>query len=105
MKRYSLKVWANISVKSKSKILSSKYSQKFLDHVKQSARDADKTASKRKIQKTVANNWWFDRKKIANKITNVWRNALQNFPEPDENQTEIPNKRYISSGKINLLMI
>ena len=63
MKRYSLKVWANISVKSKSKILSSKYSQKFLDHVKQSARDADKTASKRKIQKTVANNWWFDRKK------------------------------------------
>ena len=61
MKRYSLKVWANISVKSKSKILSSKYSQKFLDHVKQSARDAVKTAS-RKIQTTVANNWWFDRK-------------------------------------------
>ena len=56
MKRYSLKVWANISVKSKSKILSSKYSQKFLDHVKQSARDAVKTAS-RKIQTTVANNW------------------------------------------------
>ena len=62
MKCYSLKVWANISVKSKSIILSSKYSHKFLDHVKQSARDAVKTASKRKIQKTVANNWWFHRK-------------------------------------------
>ena len=57
MKCYSLKVWANISVKSKSTILSSKYSHKFLDHVKQSARDAVKTASKRNIQKTVANNW------------------------------------------------
>ena len=34
------------------KNISSKYSQNFLDHAKQSATDALKTASKRAIQKT-----------------------------------------------------
>ena len=34
-----------------SKILSGKYSQKVLDHTKQSAPDAIKTSSKRVIQK------------------------------------------------------
>ena len=34
------------------KSISSKYSQNFLDHAKQSATDALKTASKRAIQKT-----------------------------------------------------
>ena len=34
------------------KSLSGKYSQKFIDHAKQSATDALKTSSKRVIQKT-----------------------------------------------------
>ena len=38
-------------VKDISKNLSGKYSQKLLDHAKQSATDAFKTASKRAIQK------------------------------------------------------
>ena len=38
--------------KSKIKNLSGKYSQKLLDHAKQSATDPLKTASKRVIQKT-----------------------------------------------------
>ena len=37
--------------KNKSKTLSSKYNQKLIDHAKQSATDALKTASKRAIQK------------------------------------------------------
>ena len=37
-----------------------KYSQKLLDHVKQSARDALKTAPKQEIQKTEEVNGWFD---------------------------------------------
>ena len=36
-----------------SKNLSSKYSQKLIDHAKQSATDALKTASKREIQKII----------------------------------------------------
>ena len=38
--------------KNKSKVLSFKYSQKLLDHTKQSATDALKTSSKRVSQKT-----------------------------------------------------
>ena len=43
-----------------SKNLSGKYSQKLLDHSKQSATDAFKTASKIAIQKSSITNWWFD---------------------------------------------
>ena len=39
-------------VKSQVKILSSKYSQKIVEHAKKSATDALKTASKRAIKKT-----------------------------------------------------
>ena len=38
-------------VKNISRILSSKHSQKLLDHAKNSAKDAFKTSSKRVIQK------------------------------------------------------
>ena len=38
--------------KNVSKNISSKYSQKLIDHAKQSASDVIKTASKRAIQKT-----------------------------------------------------
>ena len=46
--------------KNRSKNLSGKYSQKLLNHAKQSATDVFKTASKRAIQKNSRNNWWFD---------------------------------------------
>ena len=47
-----LKPWVKILVKNICKNLSSKYSQKSLNHAKKSATDAFKTASKRAIQKT-----------------------------------------------------
>ena len=55
-----------------SKSFSGKHSQKFLDHAKQSARDALKTSSKRVIQKTAEATGYF----ICNKIAN--RNFLKN---------------------------
>ena len=52
-----------------SKHLSSKYSQKLLDHAKQYATDAFKTASKRVIQKTAETTGDLIGKKVADKIT------------------------------------
>ena len=46
-----LKIWVEILVKILSKNLSCKYSQKLLDHAKQSATDALKTASKKRFEK------------------------------------------------------
>ena len=47
-----LTIWVNITGKTwVRKNLSIKYSQKVLDHAKQSAKDALKTASKKAIQK------------------------------------------------------
>ena len=61
-----LKIKAKILEKAKN--LSGKYS--LLDHAKQSATDAFKTASKRAIQKTTATSDLIHNK-IANKITKV----------------------------------
>ena len=59
--------------KNVSKHLSGKYSQKLLDHDKQSATDAFKTASKRAIQKTTEATSVLIGKEIANRITKVSR--------------------------------
>ena len=48
--------------------------QKLLDHAKQSARDAFKTASEREIQKTPEANGDLIGNKIANKITGLSKN-------------------------------
>ena len=72
-------------VKKMSKNLSSQYSQKLLDHAKQSATDALKTASKRAIQ--IA---WV----IADKITSISRTSLEYNSET--NEEEILKERYIS---------
>ena len=56
-------------VKNISKNLSGKYSQKFLDHTKQSATDALKTTSKKAIQKIAEATGDLIDNKIANKIT------------------------------------
>ena len=66
----------NIS-KSIIKSLNGTYSQKRLDHTKQSATDAFKTASKRAIQKTAETTGDLVCNKIANKITSVPENSQQ----------------------------
>ena len=61
-----------------SKNLSGKYSQKLLDHDKQSATDVFKNASKRVIYKTPQATGDLIGNKIANKITKVLKNSQQN---------------------------
>ena len=51
VKGYGFLSFARNTVKNMSKNLSSKYSQKLVNHAKQSATDAFKTASKRATQK------------------------------------------------------
>ena len=60
-----------------SKILSGKCSQKILDHTKQSATDAFKTASKRGIQKPAKATGDLIGNKIANRMTKVSKNSQQ----------------------------
>ena len=57
-----------------SKSLSGKYSQKLLDHAKQSATDVFKTASKRPIQKTTETRLLIKLQKFKKKIrdSNKW---------------------------------
>ena len=68
------------------KILSSKYSQNFLDHAKQSATDAIKTASKRVIQKTAEAAGDLTASKIADKIIRVSKNSSQKNSETNEGE-------------------
>ena len=88
--------------KNKSKNFIDKYSRKFLDFAKQSATDALKTFSKRVTQKTVETTGYLIDNKIANKITGVSKNSLQNNSETVTNENdnkipiELPKERYIS---------
>ena len=89
--------------KSISKNLNGKYSQKLLDHAKQSATDALKTASKRAIQKTDEATSDLIGNKFADKITKMPRISPQNSSETIANEAEniehekeIPKRRYIS---------
>ena len=94
----------NIS-KNISKNRSGKYSQKLLDHPKQSATDALKTASKRAIQKTAEAIRDLIGNKIDDKITNVSKTSPQNNSEKitHYDNKEIPKERYIYLQKINHL--
>ena len=78
--------------------MSGKYSKKLLDHAKQSAIDAFKTASKREIKKTAEATCNLIDNKIANKITKVSKNSQQNNSETvtNEHDKEIRKERYIS---------
>ena len=80
-----------------SKSLSVKYSRRLLDHVKQSAADAFKTASKRVIQKSAWATGDFIGNKTTNEITKFSKNLQQNVSQPDinENDKEIPIYIYI----------
>ena len=74
--------------------LSSKYSQKTLDHAKQFATDALKIASKRVIQKTAEATGNLIGNKISDKITRVSKSSPQN--NSVTNDEEILKERYIS---------
>ena len=69
------------------------YSQKLLDHAKQSARDALNTASERAIQKTAEATGDLIGNKISNKIT---KNSSQNNSEIDSQQKK-NQKKYLTS--------
>ena len=67
-----------------SRSLSSKHSQKLLDHVKRSATDALKTASKRAIRKTAEANCALIENKITHKITRLSKTSQENNSEIKE---------------------
>ena len=81
-----------------NKNLSGKYSQKHLDHPKQSATDELKTTSKIVIQKTAEATGDLIGNKIADGITKVSKTLPQNSLEKVEieNDKEISKGRYIS---------
>ena len=64
-----------------SKDLSDKYSQKLLDHAKQSVTDSLKAASKRRIQKTSETKGNLIGSKITDRITKVSKTSQQNNSE------------------------
>ena len=75
-----------------------KYSQKLLDHAKQSATDALKTTSKRVIQKTAEATLDLIGNRIGVKITKVSKTSPQKIVK-NEDDKEIPKERYISLEK------
>ena len=74
-----------------SENLSSKYSKKLLDHAKWSATDANKTISKRVIQKIAEATGDFICNKIANRIIKVLKNSKQNKSETITNENDKRN--------------
>ena len=103
-----LKTWVKILVK-KSKNLSGKYSQKLLDHAKQSTTDAHKTSSKRVIQKAAEATGDLIGNKIDDKITKISKTSQQNKSETVtyEHDKEKPKKKdkYLQKKGRKLLMI
>ena len=82
----------NIS-KTISENVSSKCSQKLLDHAKHSATDELKTASKRAFQKIAEATGVFIDNKIADRITKVSKTPPKNNSET--NEEEILRERFI----------
>ena len=81
-----------------SKNLSGKYSQKLLDHAKQSATNVLKTSSRRVIHTTAEATGDLIGNKIVDRITKVSKNSQQNNSDKvtNEHGKEIPKERYIS---------
>ena len=87
----------------KAKNWSGKYSQKLLDHAKQSATDAFKTASKRAIQKTTEAAGDLTGNKITDKTIKVSKRSQQNNSKKWNKKYRIDGEtlreRYISLEK------
>ena len=83
--------------------MSSKYSQKLIDHAKQSATDALKATSKRVIRKTAKAAGDLIGNKIADRSTNVSKTLPQNNSEiiTNEHDKEIPKERCVSPEEIH----
>ena len=75
-----------------------KYSQKLLDHAKQSTAYALKTNSKRETQETAEATGDLIINKLADNITKFYKNLQQNDSETVTNEKieEIVEERYIS---------
>ena len=82
-----------------SKPSSGKYSQKLLDHAKQSATDAPKTTSKRVIQKAAEATGDLIGNTITDKITKISKTSQRNNSGTvaKEHNKETPEERYIPS--------
>ena len=103
VKGYGFLTFARNMDKNISKNLSSKYGQKLLDHAKQPATDALKTASKRAIQKIAEATGDLIGNEIADKITRVSKTSPQNNSET--NEEKILRERYLQKKDRKLLMI
>ena len=87
-----------------SKILNSNYSQNFIDHTKQSATDALKTASKRTIRNTAEATGDLVGYEMANKITRVLKIWSQNNSEENiKHAREIHRERYTSPQRQKII--
>ena len=74
-----------------------KYSQKLLDHAKQSATDVIKTSSKRAVTKTTEATGNLIGNKIAGRIVQVSKTSQNNSETiTNEHDKETPKERYIS---------
>ena len=75
-------------------MLCNKYSQEPLDSAKKSTTDEIKTDSKRAIQKTTEATGDLIGKKIADKITSVWKksSAKNSKKSHSEGELEVPKK-------------
>ena len=79
--------------------LSSKYGQKLVDNAQKSTTDAIKTASKRAIHKTAKAIGDLIGNKIADKTTSVSKTSKKPQNNETNDESEAPNKRYISPEK------
>ena len=73
--------------------MSCKYSQKVLDHAKQSATDTLKTTSKKAIHNTAEATGDLISNKIPDKISKVSRTSPQNSSETVKSEIEILKER------------
>ena len=76
--------------------MSNKYGKKIVDAAKKSATDAVKTASKRKIHKTVEAIGELIGNKIADKLSSVSKKKSNNNNDDDDVELATHKKRYIS---------
>ena len=88
-----------------SKNLSAKYSQKLLDHTKQSVADALKTVSQRAIQKTAEPNGHLICKKIADRITKISKTSRQNSLKMSMIKKYLKKDMYFQKKDRKLLMV
>ena len=74
---------------------------RLLDHAKKSTTDAYKNAWKRAIQNLAGRTGDFIGNKNSNRITKVSKTSQQNNSEKvtNEQEKEIPKKRYVPPGK------